>query len=456
MELHRYLQVLRARWYDIVLLALIGLAGTYAYLHWSAAYEAKATVAVLEPSVTKALGSQSAQVTFAAVAESYRVAERVIQSTGINMDPGKLQSNVDVKLTRSLVPNIAAPLYNVSVKHKDRTTALLLADAVVSESQKVFVEMNTLRPEDVAVVLESLEKRLQQDIKATRDALTKFENDSSAWRLPQLLESQLAFVNTLRQAVLSKADSAAAVVQMQSAVASSINKAQAELNRLQQLKANYADLRFKVDLATSAVTTVSARQQDISLLGNDLARAAADQVAAEQAKLDAARKDLANFESRNRITNFDSEIVSQMGLATELQRQQVTLQAAPSITQSQLDAEQQELDRLKLLMPEYDRLSNEAGNASAQLSQFGSRRLDLMIQGAISPSDFVKPLDKPQIQSSFFLDMIFYTMGTLAGLVAGLLLVYVIAYFDRVPRTVEEVQELVGVTVIGRIPQKKS
>lgn len=457
MELHRYLQVLWARWYDVLLLMLIGLAGTFTYLQWNAGYKARTTVAVLEPTVAKALSGQAATVTFAAVAQSYQVADRVVRRLGLNLDPGRLQSKIDVKLSRSLVPNVATPLYTVTVEGKDEPTALALANAVVDESRALFTEMNTLRPEEVAVTLSGMEKDLQARITDARKVLHQFEDDNKAWRLPALIEGQTALVSSLTQAAAANQDSAAAVGQYRSALAGSVGAANSELSRLQSLKTQHDDLAFRVGLGSSTVAQLTARMNDATLAGDQGARdAVVAQLAGEQRNLEAARQQLTGFERQNGVVNVDAEVNSQMALINELRRQQTTAITPSGSVQQRAQTERAELDRLVALRPDYERLAADVDRAGAELGQFTARRLDMMVSGAVSPTAFIKPLDAAQIQSSFLLDIIFYTLGAVAGFVAGLLLIYVIAYFDRVPRTTEEVHDLLGVPVFGRVPSVSS
>lgn len=435
MELHRYIQVLFARWYDVVLLGLIGLAGTFAYLQWNAAHSAVTTVAVLEPSVSRALTGQGAQLTFAAVAESEKVKERVVNSLGLDIPTRDI--NVSVTLTRSFVPNIAAPLYKITVKHKDRGRALQIAAAVVRESRDTFVEMNTLPPGEVAEGLDSFEQTLLQKVASNRDALTQFQVDKRAWQLPSLIETHSTLLQAARR-----------------------------LASLRPLEGDYNKLQLELALATAAVTQGSSAKVSAALLGSSGAASLADaQYSKALERMRAAQAAVRAFEDTHGVDNLTADLNQQLDLRRAAQRQ-LALQEGfrlirPDAGASQapaLDdqaALQTELDRLVALLPDYERLLADSAQSVSELTQFRNGRLQMRLNGSVSPGDFVRQLDPPAIASSFIIDLLFYTLGTLGGLVAGLLLVYLLAYFDRVPRSVEEVAELTGVPVLARIPDRR-
>src|SRR5947209_3159118 len=99
MELDRFLHLLVRYWFVPVLPILVSVFGTWGYIQaseggglgsvpWTGASTASATVAVLEPAVTRSSSGQQAQVNFASIAESQTVGERVAQRLGLYQKPG--------------------------------------------------------------------------------------------------------------------------------------------------------------------------------------------------------------------------------------------------------------------------------------------------------------------------------------------------------------------------------
>ena len=80
MKLDRYLRALVHYWYILAIILGVGLLGTWMYLRLNRSFSAAATVAVLEPAVTSALGGQGqqAQVNFASVVESLTVSDKTL------------------------------------------------------------------------------------------------------------------------------------------------------------------------------------------------------------------------------------------------------------------------------------------------------------------------------------------------------------------------------------------
>jgi hypothetical protein len=164
----------------IVLLALVGILGTYLYFHWNGKTSVSTTVAVWEPAVVRGATSQQAQLSFAPVVQSHVVAERVVKRLGLNMSADAVQGEISIKLGKSLVPTLVTPLYVVTVDDRDPDRAMRIADAVVVEARQVFAELNTLDEAQIDDAFRSDETRLRQELDRAQQALRDFEEHNDA------------------------------------------------------------------------------------------------------------------------------------------------------------------------------------------------------------------------------------------------------------------------------------
>lgn len=454
MEMHRYVQVALERWYDIILLVLISIAGTFTYLQWNATAKAKATVAVLEPAVANPLGPQAASVTFPDVIRSTIVGERVATRLGGATTPEEVSKGIDVKLNRSMVQNITVPLYNVTVEHKNKDIVIPLTQAVIDEAQQVFVEFNKMDPTATLAELDKLGSEVRANAAKAREELASFEASNNAFQLPRLIESQIALENSLKMAAMQTENSQALLSDSLSSLRSRLAQARSELERYTALKGQYNGLQLELSLASTAVSQGEERLREIP--SNESARDSINiQLASDRDRLARAQQAVQDFERNNRIAAFNAEYASQLGLVAEFQRQEAALagQSGPATVAARLKAAQDEGARLGGLWPEYERLSRNAGAALGQLDTIERRRLEWRLASINSINSYVKQLDQPTLQSDLLIQVLFYALAVIAGLVAGMFLVYVIAYFDRIPRSTEDVEVLTGLAVLGRIPE---
>lgn len=365
MELDRFIRALVHRWWIIALFVAAGIIGTSMYFARFGTATAAATVAVLEPAVTKGMTGQQAQLSFASVAESYTVAERVINRLGLKESVEAVKGSVSVKLSRSLITNVASPLYVVQVSDPDPKRAVLLADAIVQEARLVFAELNTLDPSQIDVAFRVEEQRLRGELEQARTALTTFEEKQGTRMLRTQIEAQRGLVSTLRQnARISEADmasSAAAKAELEKTFAD----AQAALTWLRELQPEYDRLSFEVAVAGGIYSQLASRGADVPPAQND-SRLLQARAGNARTQLDQRRSALTAFQRANGIGDLASEIAAQVGLVSDLRRANSESGGA---RQGELASEEARLNRLRTLQPEYDRLSFDVNVAAAVYTQ---------------------------------------------------------------------------------------
>ncbi|HEX2035732.1 MAG TPA: hypothetical protein VHS99_16265 [Chloroflexota bacterium] len=465
MELDRYLRGLAQRWYLVVFLIGVGLLGSWGYMQWSGgaswgnfrwdgASNAVATVAVLEPTVTRALNGQQAQVNFASIVESLALSERVVNRLRADMTADALKGKITVKLGRTLVPNVSMPIYSVKVENPDPQRALDLCNTVIEEARLMFLEMNQLDRSQVDGSLQAEETRLRQEADAARAALRTFQEENRVWKLNSQLDAQIALVNSLRQSSILEGVSRTASSAARNDLQRALSEAQAELERVRGLQPEYERLAFEVSLASAAVTQLSSRESDVALLNDPQAQQTVQTEAeAARIRLAQARANLSAFQRSNAIGDLPSELATRTATVSELRRQQLTAAAASGGLKEVLAPEEAELQRLLPLVPLNDELTSRLSLAEAQLTQLVARKFDLVLASTLPPAVQLKVLDAPRIQSNLLWTVILYALGAVLGAFVGLLIVYLVTYYDRCPQTVAEVQELTGSVVLVRLPR---
>jgi capsular polysaccharide biosynthesis protein len=453
MELDRYLRALVQRWYVVVVLLGVGVLGTWVYFHFTEAATATSLVAVLEPAASKGdTGGQQVQLNFASIAESRVVAQRVIDRLHLNVDAQQLSGNVSVKVSSSLIPSLTMPLYSVQVKDRDPAQAILLNQTVVDEATQVFLQLNTLKPAAVNSALQQQEDQLRQQAEKARTDLENFEQQNKAYNLDTQIQAQTALVTGLRQAVDQNYAGQMAAATSHGDVTDASKSVDAELTRLESLQPDYDRLTFDVNLAAGEVSQLSGRESDMAVADANLAVADANtaatlgavrsELATARSRLATARAALASFRTTNGVDDLNAAISNRIAQLSDLRRQEMLTASPPPNTSDLLPPEQQELDRLMSLEPEYQRLAAAYSSANALVTTLEGRKFDLIVSSIVPADAQVKVLDSAYVQPDTFFMIILYALGAVLGLCLGLAAVYVIGYFDRTPYDVSDVQAL--------------
>lgn len=229
---------------------------------------------------------------------------------------------------------------------------------------------------------------------------------------------------------------------------------QAELTKLRGLLPEYERLTLDVGFAQGTVTQTLSQSTGLALQPDPAALKA--ETAAAQSQLDQARGQLAAFETANRIGDLPSEISAQQTLVSNLQQQVLTTESESAGRPQAIATEQVELNRLTALQPKYNQLSAQVSQIQSQISQLQASKLSLLVNASLIPSAEVKELDSPAVQPNTFWTIVLYALSIAFGLFAGLVVVYLLAYFDQTPRSAADVQTLVGAPVLVRVPNVNS
>ncbi len=129
------------------------------------------------------------------------------------------------------------------------------------------------------------------------------------------------------------------------------------------------------------------------------------------------------------------------------------LQVAPGDVKATAAEQQAEFERLASLMPQYEEATSRIAQLRGQLVTIQTRKFDLILNGIVTPSAQLKILDTARIEPPALPNWLIAVLGGVLGLLAGQVIVYLLAYFDRTPRTVEEAQDVVGIPALGRMPR---
>lgn len=485
MPMSGYLRALARYKSVLVALALVGLAGTWGYLQWSAGASwgnfrsggpstAVATVAVLEPAVVKAVSGQQAQINFASVAESRTVRERVAQRLGWGPASEVPEGKVSVRLARTLVPSIPTPLYSVRVEHRDSEGALQWAHAYVEEARRLFIEMNALEPDQIDSALRAHEDRMRAELAEAREALRAFEQAHEAWQLPSQISAQVGLTTGLRQ--LAQISGTVTAGSGREELDEALVAAEAQRERLQALQPQYDRHSLDAMVASGLLAQLSSRETELALgmsvmgltlplvqlpgrdielaFGASASTLAAIQMARSLAEENfaQARHAMVSFQGAHGIGDLSSELAATTALISELRRQSLASTVANSGFGDALTREEARLQRLRVLSPEYEQLSSAVQQAESLLTQLQLKKVDMVVGGSLPASVQVKVLDPPHIQSNLAWTFMLYVLGAALGLLGGLVVVYLLASSDRSPESVEQVEDLIGVPVLVRVP----
>ncbi len=230
-----------------------------------------------------------------------------------------------------------------------------------------------------------------------------------------------------------------------------LKQGEAELDRLRGLQPEYDRLAFEVTTAGGIYSQLQARAND--LVGRGQGASPEAQLAAARARWEQARQQLDTFQRETGVADLPSQIASQAALVNDIHRQ-VVLAKTPSVgLDAALQPEEAELQRLLGLVPEYERLNAEVTQLSGQLNVLEGRKLDFIVNAAAAPAAQIKVLDPAQLQSNALWTVVTYVVGLVVGVFAGLVVVYLMAYFDRTPRSADDVENLVNLPVLARLPR---
>ncbi len=451
MEMRLYLRSLLRWWFLPVALVLLALIAVWTYHQVRDQAKAAATLAVL-PAYFPAPGEYiPPQIGFDALGSSEELARRVAATLDDGTTPEQVKSMLSIDIKVNVNHPSGTPLYKVTAKDPDDQRAIRIANVAAAEAQKLFAEVNTPDPKDVRQAFQPEVDQAQQNVDEARAAFARFQSDNNAYALPQRRDQELALIGQLRMAAVSASSQAGSG----SATGSGLAAARGELNRLTALLPQYNALTFDQGLAQNSVSRLEQRVSDLQLAGSSASSALADaqsQLADAQAKLSSAQDALTGFEAANGITGLPGAVQAQMTLVNQLTVADASTGARSSTIDQATATEQAELARLESLQPKYDELAVNLQRAESQLSTLEQRVMD-SVSGRTMPAQAdVKLLEGAVLQSSMLMTLLTYGLGVFLAVFLSLTGIYLLAYFEKVPPSVEEIEQAFGRPVMGRVP----
>lgn len=288
--------------------------------------------------------------------------------------------------------------------------------------------------------------------KANANLLT-FETQHKAWKLDSQIDAQIGLVNGLRQASVGATAGATAGTSQPGDATANLAQAQAELDRLRGLLDQYNTLAFNVALAQSAVNQIASHQNDLALTNQPDVTAAAQKAQADaQAKLTQARQALTAFQTANGIDDLPSNLSNQLSLVSSLRRDSLIASANSRAINDALTKENNNLQAMLALLPQYTDLTTHVTVAQGQLGQLEAQKIGEIVSRMVAPNVQVKVLDSAHLQVGSALAAIIPVVGLLLGAGVGLVLVYLFTYFDRSPRVAADAADITGLPVLAHVP----
>ncbi len=200
--------------------------------------------------------------------------------------------------------------------------------------------------------------------------------------------------------------------------------------------------------------------------GSDVAPATRPAIERAASWVSEAKKNLTSFQLRNDATALSSRIESQVNVVAELDQAERQALAEREKAQAAREAQdenlaaieealteaQAELARLMTLQPEYERLQLELQLAQSALSQLDSSVRRRLLEETTLGRAQVKILDKAIVKPRFILTVAIYVVSGLMGFIIGLVLIYILTYFDRTVYTPSEAEALMDAPVLVTVP----
>jgi capsule polysaccharide export protein KpsE/RkpR len=441
------------RWWFLPIVALAAaVAGVMIYHRVTDKTEAAATVVVIQSYLPPPGEYVPAQIGFDALAQSDALSQRIAARLDDGTTAEQVRDWLSIKVKPALNRSSPSLLYNVSIKHSDRDTAIGAANIATEEAQKLFAEFNTPNARDVRRAFQNEIDTAQGNVDEARAALITFEVQNNAYALTQRRDQKLGLVSQLRLAQVGSRP--AGRVDASTTTGASLTAAQEQLSRLLVLQPDYDRRAFEVGLAKAAVGRLSARVTDLEEAGSGAAKPLAEariQLDEAQTQYSTSLQDLAAFQVQNNVAELPGSIQSQMALVNQLTIADASSQANAGNIQSALAAEQAELDRLISLEPRYTELNVSLQKAQTQFASLQQKIIDVIAGQTLPASAQARLMQDAQVQSSLLFALLTYGLAVFVALFSSITAVYLLAYFEKVPATVDDLEREFGAPVIGRV-----
>lgn len=452
MDMRLFIRALLRWWFVPLVTLAIALAGVWLYHRVRDTNDAAATVAILQTYFPPPGEYVAPQIGFDTLADSQelhaRIAHDLADGTTADQIKGKLSITYQPKLNQ---PN-PSPVYKVAVTDSDRQRAIHIANVAVVEARKLYGEINTPDATDVRQAFQPEVAAAQAKVDAARNALVQFESANNAYALTQRRDQELTLIAQLRAAQIS---ARAAVPASSASGGAALVAARAQLDKLTSLEPQYDRVAFNLGLAQADINRLTQRVSDLQIAGPGASRQLADarsQLAAAQDNFNTALIDLYNFQQANGVSQLPAAIQSQMSLVNQLTVSDATTRAGAGALDAAVASEQAELQRLLRLQPQFDQLNLDLVTAQGQRTSLEQRILDIQLGRTLPAEAQVKVLQDATIQSSLLMTLLTYALGVFLAVFVSLTTVYLLAYFEKLPPSIQELEQALGRPVIIRVP----
>jgi hypothetical protein len=149
-------------------------------------------------------------------------------------------------------------------------------------------------------------------------------------------------------------------------------------------------------------------------------------------------------------------ISSQAALVNQLVVSAAGGSASSAALQAALATEEQEFQRLSHLEAQYNDYAFQVAQAQGRMATLQQQLLVISVGQTLPPAAQIKVLDSASVHSSFLRTLLPYALALVLSVLVSLCVVYLLAYFEREPVTVERIRHELGVPVLARVPSAAS
>lgn len=452
MEMRLFMRSLLRWWFIPVAMLALGVGGVWFYHDLRDKAKASATVAILQTAAPAPGEYVPPQIGFDALADNQSLSERIAARLADGTTPEQIRNKLSITLKSNLTRVNPSLLYNVTIEDANEQRAIMIDNIAVDEAKKLFAEINTPDPKDVRQAFQAQMDSARQDVDNAQAAFTNFQAQNDAYALTQRRDRELNLISQLRMAQVS---SSAAQPVTPGGDGPALAAARGELSRLTALEPQYNQLTFEQGLAQAAVGRLEQRVSDLQIGGAPDARQLADaqsQLADAQGSLTSAQDALSTFKSQNTVGELAGAIQSQMTLVNQLTVSNATSQAGADAVNQAIAAEQAELTRLETLQPQYDQLAGDLQKAETELASLEQRQQSVIAGQTLPAQAQVKPMQDATLQGDLLFTLLTYGLAVFLAVFVAMTAVYVLAYFEKLPPTLEDLEQALGRPVITRVP----
>lgn len=455
MEIMEYWRIIVRRKEIIIVLLLTALISSYVASELTEpVYEASTTILIRDPTSsleipffdTGALSGKNPVQNYVEILKSRHLAQFAASKLGLEDDPHSSEF-LGFKQGISVLPVQGTDTIRISVQSTDPKFAAEVANTVV----EAFIELNQLANQEEArnarVFIEEQLTIVQQDLLAAEEALNRYRTEH---KVIAPLQESVSLVSEL-----------SALDKMMAETMVQISEAKTRMSKLEEQLTQ----QDQTLIASRSVTDNPLLMEHRAELGRLEVQLAAlkqtytgvhPQVIAVEAQIDEVKRQMAValqdvVDSESRATNPVYQSILQDLIAWQIEV--IALEARLSTLQDLVEDKQQAMGGLPSTEMEVQRLTRNLSVTeelyTLLLTKYEEIRITeamksanvQIVDKAVVPQRAIKPRKRLNLAISGFL-----------GLFVGCGLAFFLEYIDTTIKTAEEVEELLGLPVLGMIP----